>query len=64
MGRERRFISVREAADFLSMSASGIRKKLDRGELPVVRVGRTVRIDLKTLTEQLEGQLQGVKGPR
>ena len=56
MGRERRFITVREAADFLSMSESGIRKLIDRSIIPVVRLGRTIRIDGKVLIEQLEVQ--------
>jgi len=53
-----RWISVQECAEILSMSASGVRKKLDRGELPSVHVGRMVRVDLKALTEQLEAQIK------
>ena len=58
MAIERRFISLSEAAALLSLSVSGCRKLADRNMLPVVRIGRSVRVDNKKLLEQLEGQLK------
>lgn len=63
-GRGARWISIREAASFLSVSESGLRKMVDRDLVPVARVGRLIRVDLKLLNERLESQSQGVKGPR
>jgi len=55
---EKRWISVGEAAVLLSMSTSGLRKLIDRDLIPVARLGRSVRVDLKALNEQLEGQVR------
>ena len=47
-------IDVSEAAKLLSMSEGAIRKSVERGTLPCVRIGRRVRFrrrDLLTLAE-------------
>jgi excisionase family DNA binding protein len=52
----RRWISVREAADYLGCHIQTCYRLLYLGQLPGARVGRSVRIDLKKLQEQLEAQ--------
>lgn len=39
-----RLLTVRQAADQLSLSERTIRRMIDTDELPVVRVGRSIRI--------------------
>lgn len=55
---QQRFFSCRDVAVFLGLSEKTIRRKVDRGELPVVRIGRSVRVDKKRLDEQLENGLR------
>jgi excisionase family DNA binding protein len=56
---ERRWITVGETAQLLSLSASGVRKMLNRGLIPCTRLGRVVRIDLRELERRLEDQAEG-----
>jgi len=61
---ERRWISVREAAEYLSLHEVTIRRKIDKEELPAARLGHVVRVDLKALNEQLERKMNlGGKKP-
>jgi len=53
---ERRFITIAEAAVYLSISAKTCYKMAQRGELPSVKIGRLRRIDLKALAEKLAKQ--------
>jgi excisionase family DNA binding protein len=39
-----RLVTVEEAASIAACSAGAIRKRIARGALPAVRVGRTVRV--------------------
>ncbi|MBE3109988.1 MAG: helix-turn-helix domain-containing protein [Acidobacteria bacterium] len=55
----RKWISVFETSELLGLSVSGIRKLISRGEIPCVRLGRTLRIPLHKLEGQLEAQLKG-----
>lgn len=57
---ERRYISVRDCAIYLSQHEVTIRRKIDRGEIPASKIGRSVRVDLKALDEMLEKQRIGV----
>ena len=52
----RRFVSVNFVAEMFSLNHSTIRRKIDRGEIVACRIGKTLRIDLKRLEEQLENQ--------
>ena len=54
----RRWITCRECAEYLRLHEHGVRKMIDRGAIPAVRVGRAVRIDFKALERQLEEQLR------
>jgi excisionase family DNA binding protein len=49
----RRWISINSAAEYLALHPVTVRRLIDRGEIPAVRIGRNVRVDLKTLDEKL-----------
>ena len=50
----RRWLSVSEVAEYLSMHHSTVRRKINKGEIPSARIGKTLRIDLLKLEEQME----------
>jgi len=56
---ERRWITVNECAELLSLHPMDVRKIIARGKISAVRIGRTVRDDLRTIETQLETQAQG-----
>jgi len=49
----RRWITCKEAGAYLSLNPQTVYQKFYRGEIPGTRIGRTVRIDLKLLEQQL-----------
>ena len=51
---DRRWITILEAAQYLSIHPVTCRRLLDRNKIPGTRFGRNIRVDLKKLTEQLE----------
>ena len=51
---ERRWITVQDAADYLSIHPVTCRRLIDQGRIPASRVGRSVRIDLRELNRRLE----------
>jgi len=53
---ERRWITVAEVAEYLSLHPVTVRRLIDKGQIPSSRVGRNVRIDMRKLTEQLENE--------
>jgi len=59
MGNERatRWVTVNEAARRLSMSTSGLRKQISRGLVPIVHVGRSLRVDWARLEQRLEAEI-------
>jgi len=63
MSLERRWLTVREAAEYLGLSVKGAYDMAAAGKLPAARVGRLVRIDLKALEADLERQVQGTPAP-
>jgi len=42
---DKKMMTVDEVAEFLAVSPSSVRRYVDRGELPVVRFGGSVRFD-------------------
>lgn len=57
---ERRWISVREASEHLSIHQITCRRLIDRGQIPAVKIGRSVRVDMKKLDGILEArELEG-----
>lgn len=56
---EKRFFSCREIAEYLGTCEKTVRRLCDRGKLPFVRIGRSVKIDKGRLDELLEaGELE------
>jgi len=58
---KRRWWSCRETAEVLGLSISGVRKMISRNEICAVHIGRTLRIDGRRLTADLENQLKGAR---
>lgn len=44
MVRNAEYLTVREAADWLRVSKATIRRLIDAGKMPALRVGRSIRI--------------------
>jgi len=55
----RRWLTIRETAEYLGISVKGCYDIAASGKLPAARVGRLVRIDLWQLEADLERQSQG-----
>jgi len=53
---ERRFITVRKTAELLSVHSMSVRKWIDAGKIKAIRIGRSVRVDLRALEEQFNKQ--------
>lgn len=53
---KRRYVSVEFVAEMLSMHHSTIRRKINLGQIPSVRIGQTLRIPLEKLEQQIENQ--------
>jgi excisionase family DNA binding protein len=56
---ERRWITVRETAELLSVHPMSVRKWIDAGKIKAIRLGRSIRVDLRVLEADLERQFQG-----
>lgn len=57
-------LTIEEAAARLSVSIRNIRHQIYRRQLPIVKVGRLVRIDAGDLEEFIErGRTRGTTGP-
>lgn len=53
-GRVGQYLTLREAADRLAVSVKTIRRLIDRGELPAVRIGGSLRIEEAGLLAYLD----------
>ena len=51
---QRRWLTVPEAAEYLGLSESGVRRQVERGRLPVKRLGTRLLIDRQQLDRHLE----------
>ena len=49
-----KLLKIPQAADRLSVSVATIRREIDRGNLPAVRVGKVLRIDEDDLATYVE----------
>jgi len=58
----RRWLTIREAADYLGLHPKTCYVMAGKGILPAARIGGTIRVDLLKLDEFLERQIQ--KGER
>lgn len=54
----RRWISPKEASKYLSLHLMTIYQLIYADKLPAVRIGRSVRVDLKALEAMLEAQVE------
>jgi excisionase family DNA binding protein len=52
----RRWISPREAAEYIGVHPQTVYAMIARGEIPSARLGRKVLVDKRRLDAQLEGQ--------
>jgi len=59
----RRWLTIREAAEYLGISVKGAYDMAATGKLPSARVGRLVRVDLRALEANLNAQVQGQPAP-
>ena len=53
----RRWVSCRECAEYLGLSAKHVSELCLRGEIPSVKIGGSRRIDLKAFEAGIEKQL-------
>ena len=53
----RRWISPRETAEYLDCHLQTVYAWIDSGKLPAVRIGRSVRVDLRALEAEFERQV-------
>lgn len=55
-------LTLRQAAERLQVSMSTIRRRVDEGEIPVVRIGRNIRVRPEDLEEYIETHVvEGLK---
>jgi len=55
--KNRRWISPREAAEYLGCHIQTCYSWIYEGRIPAARIGRSVRVDLRALEAQLEQQI-------
>jgi excisionase family DNA binding protein len=60
---ERRWLSVSEAAKELGLSTVTIYAAVQNGDLPHVRIGKTIRIDFDALEKGVTGPTTEGAGP-
>ena len=51
---EKRFFSVKEISQYLSLHEVTVRRLINTGKIPASKIGRSVRIDKKKLDLQLK----------
>jgi excisionase family DNA binding protein len=55
---ERRWISPKQAGQYLELSTAAIYRLAAQKKLPAARIGHSLRIDLRSLEMQLQRQLE------
>jgi len=61
MSLPRRYISVSEAASYIGIAVKTCYELCLRGEIPSVKIGRSRRVDLKSLEAKLQTQIDEMK---
>jgi len=56
---QRRWITVKAAAEYLNIHPVSVRRLIDRGEIPSAKIGRSVRVDFQALEQKLESKSKG-----
>ena len=51
---KKRWITVSEAAKYLSLHPVTVRRKIDKEEIPAAKLGHSIRVDLTALGKQME----------
>jgi len=59
--QRRRWITVKAAAEHLSLHPVTIYRLIDKGEIKATKIGRSVRIDFFELEPKLEKRMNGPK---
>jgi excisionase family DNA binding protein len=63
MSRPRRLIVVKEAADYLGISASTLYRLLDTGKIKAIKINSEWRFTYEGLDEWIAAQPPGTTGP-
>ena len=50
-GFERRLLTIKQAAEYMAISVASLYSKVYRREIPFVKIGRSVRFDVRALDE-------------
>lgn len=61
MDGEKEYLKVPEVAEFLRIGRSRAYELVGSGEIPSVRIGRSVRVSRRKLERWLEGQRYGAE---
>jgi excisionase family DNA binding protein len=56
--QEERLLSIKETAQMLGVSESTVKKLLDRGEIPCVRIFRSLRFPLSLIREFIRERIE------
>lgn len=57
---QQRLLRVPEAARYLGMAVATVHRAIQRGEIPAVRIGRTLRVDREDLDKLIARRKKGV----
>jgi len=57
----KRWITVVEAGNYLSLHPGSIYRLIDRGQIPATRIGGNIRVDLRALEEMMEEEMARLK---
>jgi excisionase family DNA binding protein len=64
MSKDDALLNVVEAARRLGISPFGLYRRAQKGELPVVRIGRLLRFSEQDLSKWIEGKRQAARRSR
>lgn len=59
--RKKRWITVSETAEYLSLHPQSVYVLINRGQIPTARVGRNIRVDLKALEIMMEEEVAKIR---
>lgn len=62
MEREKEYLKVSEMAEFLQIGRTRAYELVGTGEIPSVRIGRSIRVSRRDLERWLEGQRHDAEG--
>lgn len=61
--QEKLLLRAEEAAELLGVGRTKVYELIGRGEMPVVRIGRCLRIPRRTLDQWINDQVVGLEPP-